>query len=209
MHNQHSFVTFVVQTVRKVRILLLDNIDSFTYNIFHYLEALENDVIVTDNLAVRVEDLDHFDALIVSPGPGLPAESGRLMELLAGAVERKMPVLGVCLGMQAIAEHFGGTLYNQKEVKHGQAETISHKGESRLFKGIPEVFTVGLYHSWAVSEPLPEKLKATSYSENGVMMSLEHETLPVYGVQFHPESILSQYGMELFENFLNVAAYRQ
>jgi len=189
-----------------VRILLLDNIDSFTYNIFHYLEALEADVSVIDHTAVEARDLDRFDALVISPGPGLPAGSGKLMKILQLAVDRKMPVLGVCLGMQAIAEQFGGSLYNQAIVRHGQAERVTHTGNSSLFAGIPGTFTAGLYHSWAVSEPLPDTLIATAFSENGVMMALEHTTLPIYGVQYHPESILSEGGMELFANFLKVAA---
>ena len=188
-----------------MRILLLDNIDSFTYNIFHYLEALGCDTTVIDHTAIVSEDLERFDALVISPGPGLPKTSGRLMEILALAVGKEMPILGVCLGMQAIAEHFGGTLYNQPEVKHGQPETITQNGKSVLFNGIPGSFTAGLYHSWAVSEPLPGALIATAFSENGVMMSLEHKTLPVYGVQYHPESILSEWGMEVFANFLSVS----
>ncbi len=189
---------------KAVRILLLDNIDSFTFNIFHYLEALEADVTVKDNRSVQVTDLNGIDALVLSPGPGLPSTAGKLMEMLDLAIEKQIPVLGVCLGMQAIAEHFGGSLFNQEEVKHGQQELITHTGKSRLFNGIPEQINVGLYHSWGVSEPLPEGLIATAFSENGVMMALEHVSLPVYGVQFHPESIMSDYGKELFANFLEV-----
>jgi len=185
-----------------VRILLLDNIDSFTYNIFHYLEALGADVLVVDNQAIEPESLKAFDALVISPGPGLPQEAGKLMEVLAIAVSEKIPTLGVCLGMQAIAEYFGGRIFNQPEVKHGQQTTITHTNESILFKGIPAQFQVGLYHSWAVDENLPSELIATAFSEDDIMMALEHNSLPVYGVQFHPESILSEYGKELFGNFL-------
>lgn len=181
---------------------MLDNIDSFTYNIFHYLEALGADVRVIDNEAITVADLEQFDVLVISPGPGLPKAAGKLMEVLAAAIERNMPVLGVCLGMQAIAEHFGGSIFNQTVVKHGQAAAIRQTGKSRLFNGIPESFRVGLYHSWAVNQDLPEGLVATAFSDEGVMMALEHTVLPVYGVQFHPESILSEYGKELFSNFL-------
>lgn len=188
-----------------MRVLLLDNIDSFTYNIFHYLEALDADVFVRDNRSVEPEDLEQADALVISPGPGLPAESGKLMELLDKAVERKMPVLGVCLGMQAIAEYFGGTLFNQQEVKHGQPARLRHNNSSLIFHGIPKEYHVGLYHSWAVSAQLPDVLKSTAFSEEGVMMALEHNSLPVFGVQFHPESILSEYGKELFGNFLRSA----
>lgn len=185
-----------------MRVLLLDNIDSFSYNIFHYLEALDADVFVRDNRSVELQDLEQADALVISPGPGLPAEAGKLMEFLDKAVERKMPVLGVCLGMQAIAEYFGGTLFNQQEVKHGQPARLLHTGNSILFQSIPEEYQIGLYHSWAVSTELPDVLKATAFSEEGVMMALEHMSLPVFGVQFHPESILSEYGKELFRNFI-------
>jgi anthranilate synthase/aminodeoxychorismate synthase-like glutamine amidotransferase len=186
-----------------MRILLLDNIDSFTYNIYHYLEQLGADITVIDNQTVTTADLDRFDRLVVSPGPGLPKEAGNLMPVLAAAVEREMPVLGVCLGMQAIAEQFGGSIFNQAEVKHGQEALVKHDGTSPLFQGIPETFKAGLYHSWAVDTELPGGLRSTAFSEEGIMMALEHGTLPVYGVQFHPESILSEYGLDLFRNFIS------
>jgi anthranilate synthase component 2 len=189
---------------KAVRILLLDNIDSFTYNIYHYLEALGAEVTVIDHTMIETEVLQSFDGLVISPGPGLPKEAGKLMEILHKAVTLKLPTLGVCLGMQAIAEYFGGTIFNQQEVKHGQQATITHANESKLFKGIPAQFHVGLYHSWAVEEALPSVLVATAFSEDGIMMALEHGSLPVYGVQFHPESILSEYGKELFGNFLEL-----
>jgi anthranilate synthase component 2 len=189
---------------KAVRILLLDNIDSFTYNIYHYLEALGAEVTVIDHTIIEPELLQSFDGLVISPGPGLPKEAGKLMEILHKAVTLKLPTLGVCLGMQAIAEYFGGTIFNQQEVKHGQQATITHANESKLFKGIPAQFHVGLYHSWAVEEALPSVLVATAFSEDGIMMALEHGSLPVYGVQFHPESILSEYGKELFGNFLEL-----
>ncbi|MES2557314.1 MAG: aminodeoxychorismate/anthranilate synthase component II [Bacteroidota bacterium] len=187
-----------------MRILLLDNIDSFTYNIYHYLEALDADVRVIDHSVIEPEILSSFDALVISPGPGLPQEAGKLMEVLAEAVRLKLPTLGVCLGMQAIAEYFGGRIFNQQEVKHGQQTAITHTNESILFKGIREQFQVGLYHSWAVDQDLPTGLIATAFSEDGIMMALEHTSLPVYGVQFHPESILSEYGKEVFSNFLHL-----
>jgi anthranilate synthase component 2 len=187
---------------KAVRILLLDNIDSFTYNIYHYLEALGAEVTVIDHTIIEPELLQSFDGLVISPGPGLPKEAGKLMEILHKAVTLKLPTLGVCLGMQAIAEYFGGRIYNQHKVKHGQFVMMKHTGSSVLFRDMPEQFQVGLYHSWAVEEALPSVLVATAFSEDGVMMALEHRSLPVYGVQFHPESILSEYGKELFQNFL-------
>lgn len=188
---------------KTVRVLLLDNIDSFTYNIFHYLEALEADVAVAANTEIDVGSVVGFDRVVISPGPGLPGDAGKLMEVLAEAVRGGVPVLGVCLGMQAIAEYFGGSIFNQAEVKHGQQAWLTHDGSSRLFRDIPVAFPVGLYHSWAVSEKLPGSLKATAFSQDGIMMALEHVSLPVWGVQFHPESILSEHGMQLFANFLD------
>jgi len=187
-----------------VRILLLDNIDSFTYNIYHYLEALGAEVTVIDHTIIEPEVLQSFDGLVISPGPGLPQEAGKLMEILHKAVTLKLPTLGVCLGMQAIAEYFGGRIYNQDKVKHGQFVMMKHTGSSILFRNMPEQFQVGLYHSWAVEKELPSVLVATAFSEDGIMMALEHTSLPVYGVQFHPESILSEYGKELFQNFLEL-----
>ena len=185
-----------------MEVLLLDNIDSFTFNIYHYLEQLPVRLTVKDNTEVLLSEVTAFDAIVLSPGPGLPKEAGKLMEVLAIAIEHCIPVLGICLGMQAIAEHFGGTLYNQAEVKHGQEALVAHHSDSTLFRGIPSPLTVGLYHSWAVSEPLPQGLIATASTEEGVLMALEHGTLPVYGVQFHPESILSEHGLEVFANFV-------
>lgn len=187
-----------------MRILLLDNIDSFTYNIYHYLEALGAEVTVIDHTIIEPEVLQSFDGLVISPGPGLPKEAGKLMKILHKAVILKLPTLGVCLGMQAIAEYFGGQIYNQHEVKHGQFALMKHSGSSVLFRDMPEQFQVGLYHSWAVEKELPSVLVATAFSEDGVMMALEHRSLPIYGVQFHPESILSEYGKELFGSFLEL-----
>lgn len=188
-----------------MRILLLDNIDSFTWNIFHYLEVLGEEVRVLDNRSVLQRDIDLCDALVISPGPGLPSQAGRMPEMLDYAIKKQIPVLGVCLGMQAIAEYFGGTIFNQREVKHGQSVLLKRNGNSRLLSGLPETWQVGLYHSWAVAAALPAGLRATAFSEEGIMMALEHSKWPVFGVQFHPESILSEYGMEVFANFLSVA----
>jgi anthranilate synthase component II len=197
-----KFSNFTTQTDNAVRVLLLDNFDSFTYNIVHYLEGMEAHVHVVDNKRISAEDLEGCDCLVISPGPGLPAESGKLMEMLALAARVKKPVLGICLGMQAIAEHFGGSIYNQQEVRHGKQEKIAVRTDSALFKGVPRELKVGLYHSWAVSQDLPAELVATSFSESGVMMSLEHRSMKIWGVQFHPESIMSEHGKELLANFL-------
>ncbi len=185
-----------------VKILLVDNFDSFSFNLVHYLEKLDAEVVVETNVSVAPDRLSEYDKIVLSPGPGLPRESGKLMDVIAAAVELKIPILGVCLGMQAIALHFGDELYNQQVLKHGCAEKLTQNGENLLFQNLPKEFHVGLYHSWAVKLNENSPLIPTSFSESGVLMSVEHESLPVYGVQFHPESILSEYGLEVISNFL-------
>lgn len=186
-----------------MRVLLIDNIDSFTWNIFHYFEALGAQVTVKTNLTVEESDIETADCIVLSPGPGLPAEAGKLFWAIERSLDLNKPVLGVCLGMQALAEHYGGKLYNQEDVKHGVRETIQTEPGSVLFSGLPGKFGAGLYHSWAVEpESLPDEITCTSFSESGVLMAMEHKQLPVFGVQFHPESILSEHGMAIFGNFL-------
>ena len=186
-----------------MKVLLLDSFDSFTYNLFHYLEALGCDVQVARNTEISLKEIAAFDKIVLSPGPGLPKDSGILMDLLAEYAAKK-PILGVCLGMQAIALHFGGSLYNLPQVKHGVAEIAIQQTESILFEGVPARFEVGLYHSWAVDASTAPDLKATVLSENGILMALEHDTLPVYAVQFHPESILTPAGKKILENFISI-----
>ena len=184
-----------------MKVLLLDNFDSFTFNLFHYLEGLDCAVTVARNNAVSLEEIALFDKIVLSPGPGLPKDAGIMMELISEYADKK-PMLGVCLGMQAIGEHFGGRLYNQPEVKHGVPEICIHNGENKLFSGIPERSEVGLYHSWAVDLAEASQLKATAYSENQVLMAFEHESLPVAGVQFHPESLMTRFGKQMIRNFI-------
>ncbi len=187
-----------------MRILILDNYDSFTYNLYHYLQQFCDDITVLRNDEITPEETDAFTHIVLSPGPGLPAESGVLMQVLARQAERK-PILGICLGMQAIALHFGGELFNQADVKHGVTTTISTTPNSTLFNGLPKSFTVGLYHSWAVKkENLPADLYITAKSTENVIMALAHKTLPVCGVQFHPESILTEHGKAMLSNWLAV-----
>lgn len=187
-----------------MRILLLDNIDSFTFLILHYLEQCEVEVNVIDNRRIDLKEISHYDGIVLSPGPGLPKDAGQLMSVISKAIELNKPILGICLGMQAIAEHFGGELYNMNAVKHGYQSTLTHTENSHLFNSIPESLQIGRYHSWAVKTPLPSSLIATSYSEDGVLMSLENSDKNIYAVQFHPESILSQYGLQLFQNFVDL-----
>jgi anthranilate synthase component 2 len=186
-----------------VKVLLLDSFDSFTYNLFHYLEGMNCEVKVARNNEITLAEIEEFDKIILSPGPGLPYEAGILMDLLEEFATKK-PILGVCLGMQAIALHFGGSLYNLPLVKHGIAEIAHQKNESVLFKEIPAIIEVGLYHSWAVNKNLPPALKMTAISENGVLMAIEHQNLPVYAVQFHPESILTPTGKKILQNFIEL-----
>jgi anthranilate synthase component 2 len=186
-----------------VKVLLLDNFDSFTYNLFHYLEEFGCEITVARNNEISLEEIVAFDKIILSPGPGLPQDAGIMPELIARYYDSK-PILGVCLGMQALGEFFGSTLYNQHEVKHGVPAFCTHTSGSRLLKGIPERFVVGLYHSWAVQLSGSEALKGISWSEEQVLMAVEHTTLPIAGVQFHPESLMTPSGKEILHNFLQM-----
>ncbi|XOV67908.1 MAG: anthranilate synthase component II [Fluviicola sp.] len=182
------------------RILLVDNFDSFTYNLVHYLEALSCEVDVRFNTEIPEQILETYDAVVLSPGPGLPEESGELMTLIAN-YKGKVPILGVCLGMQALAIELGGALYNQQLVKHGVQERISVK-RGVLFSVDQEDFVVGLYHSWGVS--IEGDYHVTAKSQNGVVMAIENDRLRCYGVQFHPESIMTPGGKEVLKRFLAV-----
>lgn len=188
-----------------MRFLLVDNFDSFTYNIVHYLEQCDVTVDVFTNLDVAISSFDDYQAIVLSPGPGLPPQAGKLMEVVAEAFHRNIPVLGVCLGMQALAIHAGDSLYNQEIVKHGLAEEIRLTGMDSLFyQGIPEVTEVGLYHSWAVRLNENSPYTSTAFSENGVLMSMEIPEKKIYAVQFHPESILTPYGLKMIRNFVEI-----
>lgn len=181
------------------QILLLDNFDSFTYNLKHYLVGLGCSVHVVRN---NVENLllNDFDKIVLSPGPGLPDQAGIMMELIA-EVDGKIPILGVCLGMQAIAEHLGGEIYNQEKVKHGVQENINCE-DSILFDGLPNNIEVGLYHSWAVREH--SKYTVTAKSDAGVIMAIENPEKKLFGVQFHPESVMTPEGRRILSNFLKL-----
>jgi anthranilate synthase component 2 len=185
-----------------LKLLLIDNYDSFTYNLYHYLAEICTSITVARNDEISVEETDEYSHIVLSPGPGLPRESHHLMEIVNRQVTQK-PMLGICLGMQAIALHFGGVLYNQQVVKHGVTTLITADKKSALFKNLPDQFTVGLYHSWAVREAdLPAILRISAKSQDGVLMALEHKKLPVAGVQFHPESILTPQGKNILRNWL-------
>tara|TARA_R110000868_G_scaffold64155_2_gene193010 strand:+ start:380 stop:943 length:564 start_codon:yes stop_codon:yes gene_type:complete len=184
------------------KILVIDNYDSFTYNLVHYLEDLNCEVIVKRNDQLTLEEVDSFANIVLSPGPGIPDEAGLLKEIIRTYAPTKK-IFGVCLGQQAIAEVFGGSLVNLDKVYHGIATKINIIKDDVLFKDLPREIEVGRYHSWVVDTNLPDTLIATSFDENGQIMSLRHKTYDVSAVQFHPESVLTPQGKKILENWLN------
>lgn len=187
-------------------LLLIDNYDSFTWNLFHYLGELGADVQVRRNDALSVADVLAMGvrAVVLSPGPGTPDTAGICVELIRQA-PADLPILGVCLGHQAIGEAYGGTVERCHEVLHGKLSTITHDGTG-VFAGLPQGFEVTRYHSLTVApEGLPDCLEITARAQSGVVMGLRHRTRPVHGVQFHPESIASAHGHALLRNFLEDA----
>jgi anthranilate synthase component 2 len=184
------------------KILVIDNYDSFTYNLVHYLEDLDCEVTVFRNDEFEIDALADFDKILLSPGPGIPDEAGLLKAVIAKYAPTKS-ILGVCLGQQAIGEVFGGTLSNLDKVYHGVSSMVQTTVQDELlFEGLGNKFEVGRYHSWVVDANLPETLEATSIDENGQVMSLRHKSLDVRGVQFHPESVLTPNGKKILENWL-------
>jgi anthranilate synthase component 2 len=185
------------------KIVVIDNYDSFVYNLVHYLEDLECEVTVYRNDQFDIDEIANFDKILLSPGPGVPEEAGLLKEVIRKYGATKS-ILGVCLGQQAIGEVYGGTLSNLDKVYHGIATTIKTVvTDELLFEGLGDEFEVGRYHSWVVDATLPDVLEATSFDENGQVMSLRHKTFDVRGVQFHPESVLTPNGKKMLENWVN------
>ncbi|WP_028295388.1 anthranilate synthase component II [Olivibacter sitiensis] len=184
-------------------ILVIDNYDSFTFNLVHLLHECGMDCTVWRNDKFQLEDVASFDKILLSPGPGIPEEAGLLMDVIRRYGESKS-ILGVCLGLQAIAEVYGGKLFNLSKPVHGVATTLQvTDGDDLLFRGLPQSFLVGRYHSWAVSgDDLPEELKVTAVDSKGVIMAASHKHYQVHGVQFHPESVLSEYGREMILNWI-------
>lgn len=183
------------------RILVIDNYDSFTYNLVHYLEDLGAEVVVKRNDQLELNEVEAFDKIVLSPGPGIPDEAGLLKDIIAAYAPTKS-IFGVCLGQQAIAEVFGGRLINLEQVYHGVATTIRVVKKDLLFNGLPGELEVGRYHSWVVDPELPEGLEATSLDANGQLMSIRHKTYDLRAVQFHPESVLTPHGKKILENWL-------
>jgi anthranilate synthase component 2 len=189
-----------------MRILLLDNYDSFTWNLQHLLEPFA-EVTVVRNDGISVQDAAAYDRIVLSPGPGLPSEAGIMPELLAKLMPTH-PILGICLGMQAIAEACGGRLFNQPEVQHGVvARCTGTRPVDPLFHGIEQPFDIGLYHSWAVDpDALPTDLQAIAHSEKGVIMALRHMRYNTCGLQFHPESVMTPAGPRIIANWIQHSA---
>ena len=185
-----------------MKTVIIDNYDSFTYNLSHLVKELGAEVSVVRNDRFNLDDIDAFDKIILSPGPGIPSEAGLLLDVIRRYAGRK-PMLGVCLGHQAIGEAFGGTLENLSEVFHGVATPCHIIAEDPLFKGIAPDFEVGRYHSWVVSkENFPDCLEVTAVSDEGQVMALRHRTMEIHGIQFHPESVLTPEGRIIIQNFL-------
>ena len=186
-----------------MKILVFDNYDSFTYNLVQMIKELTTaSVEVFRNDEIPLEQVKSYDKILLSPGPGIPSESGLLLPLIKEYASTKS-IFGVCLGQQAIAESFGGSLSNLSKVYHGIATEVQLTNSSILFEGLPQSFKVGRYHSWVVNEQdLPKDLIITSKDEDGFIMSLEHTQFDVKGVQYHPESLLTPNGAKIIENWL-------
>lgn len=184
------------------KILVIDNYDSFVYNLVYYLEELDCQVTVKRNDIVKIKEINNYDGILLSPGPGIPDEAGLLKKIISTCAHNKS-ILGICLGQQAIGEVFGAKLINLKHPYHGVATYVNQNGKDEvLFKGLKNKFVVGRYHSWVVSSNLPDSLEATSFDENGNIMSLQHKNLDIRGVQFHPESVLTPDGKKMLKNWI-------
>lgn len=191
-----------VNPARPVRVLILDNYDSFTYNLVHYVEQFCDDVTVRRNDAISLEEVDAFDSIVLSPGPGLPKDAG----IMPGLIDRYSPtkrILGICLGHQAIGEAFGARLKNLARVHHGEMVPITVTDvHEPLFKGLPSRIDTGRYHSWVIErDSLPPELAVTALDDEGEVMAIRHRQFDVCGVQFHPESLLTPDGLSIIRNW--------
>ena len=185
-----------------MKTVIIDNYDSFTYNLAHLVKELGTEVDVLRNDKFELEELEKYDKIILSPGPGIPEEAGLLLEVIRTYAGRK-PILGVCLGEQAIGQAFGGKLTNLSEVFHGIQTNVKIKNKDYIFSGLPTEIPVGRYHSWVVdTEGLPEELVITAISSEGQIMALKHREYDVHGIQFHPESVLTPDGKQIVGNWL-------
>lgn len=185
-----------------MKIVIIDNYDSFTYNLSHLLKELGAEVEVVRNDKFELKDLEQYDKIVLSPGPGIPSEAGLLLDVIRTCAGRK-PILGVCLGHQAIGEVFGASLENLKEVYHGVQTEGTQLGNDYIFDGLPERVMMGRYHSWVVAkDSVPECLEVTAMSDDGEIMAMRHRQYDIHGIQFHPESVLTPEGKTIVGNFL-------
>ncbi|MGA1772598.1 MAG: anthranilate synthase component II [Flavobacteriaceae bacterium] len=191
--------------MKKQRILVIDNYDSFVYNIVHYLKELGCTVEVVRNDQFELTVLELYDRIVLSPGPGIPSEAGKLMEAIAylKTLNHPIPVLGVCLGHQAIAESFGDQLINLSEVYHGLSSTINVDSSQPIYRGLGPQIEVGRYHSWVAAGSKDTGLIISATDEQGTVMSFSHASLPFTGVQYHPESVLTPDGYQLLTNWIH------
>lgn len=187
-----------------MKIVIVDNYDSFTYNLSHLLKELGAEVTVLRNDQFQLSQLETYDKIVLSPGPGIPSEAGLLLDVIRTYAGKK-PIFGVCLGHQAIGEVFGGRLENLSEVFHGVATEGTLLGNDPVFEGLPRRITMGRYHSWVVSkEGFPECLEITAESDEGQIMALHHREYDIHGIQFHPESVLTPEGRQILRNWLSL-----
>ena len=185
-----------------MKIVIIDNYDSFTYNLSHLVKELGAEVTVLRNDQFKLEDLEPYSKIILSPGPGIPSEAGLLLDVIKSYAGKK-PILGVCLGHQAIGEAFGGKLENLSDVFHGVATPCHIIGDDPIFSGIERDITIGRYHSWVVAkEQLPDCIEVTAVSDEGQIMALRHKTMNIRGIQFHPESVLTPDGKKMLQNWM-------
>ena len=186
-------------------IVIIDNYDSFTYNLVQYIGTLNPDLKVYRNDKISLDEISKMkpERIVISPGPGKPEDAGLSIEIVK-KFGSNIPIFGICLGHQAITVAFGGRVEMANEIVHGKTSKIIHSG-SDIFQDIPKTFEATRYHSLVATEDsFPEELNVTAKTNNGLIMALEHEKLPIYGTQFHPESIVTEYGMKMIENFLNI-----
>lgn len=185
------------------RLLIVNNHDSFTYNLVDLVRKLKIPFVVVNVEALQLEQAESFSHILISPGPDVPSAYPQLFALLE-RYHRHKAILGVCLGHQTMCQFFGATLYNLPDVRHGQRRQLKVRSDSALFSGLPVQFQIGLYHSWAVCEQnFPPQLEITAVCDDEIIMAFQHRALPLFGVQFHPESYISQYGKEILTNFLH------
>jgi len=199
-----TYTTKGVTQKKTMNIVIIDNYDSFTYNLVHLIASLGANVTVLKNDNLDLVQLENFDKIVLSPGPGLPEEAGKTMDVIKTYASIK-PILGVCLGHQAIALAYGASLTNLPTVCHGLSTIGLNLGNDPIFKGLPAKVAMGRYHSWIVSNnSFPKELKVIAKTSDGIIMALQHRVYNVYGIQFHPESVLTPLGKDIVKNWLSI-----